>query len=136
MTDSKDLPDIWLEETKAVVVKVFGQIGVIGDDERKAQRPAFVAASIIEACDGQQGGVGNVQYVRLELREGCTHGCAGKGEMKLRVQRERVALHSNDGETFELRNTAIGGEDEDFVPEFAELADGLAERGYDAVGFG
>jgi len=72
----------------------------------------------------------------LEFCENPADGSARKCETEFRVQGESEALHSHYAAIFEFAAASGRREDENLVPEFAKLTDGLAERRNNAIRLG
>jgi len=53
---TQDAPDVRLEKSEVVVVKVGGQICVIRDDQRQAQCATLFAAAIVESGNASSAG--------------------------------------------------------------------------------
>ncbi len=116
-------------------MKVGGQVGVVGDDQRQAQRAALFSASIVESGDTEQRWVRNVNQIRLELAERVPEGRPWRRQPQFGIHGERPALHADDGDTFKFTHAAIGRNHQHLVAEIPQLADAFAERGDDAVNF-
>ena len=67
MANSKNFPDVRFEKSKSVIVKVFWQIGMVGDYKRKPKRTPVFAPCIVEARDSQESRIGDMQNVRVEF---------------------------------------------------------------------
>lgn len=136
VASAKNGPDRSLQESQPVVTKVLGKIGVVGDDQRQVQSAAVRPAAVIERGDAQKCWIGDVDEVRLKLRDGLPDGGAWKGEAQLGIESERPALHADDARMFKLGKAAGGRKDENLVAKACQLPDGLAKRGDNAVNFG
>jgi hypothetical protein len=133
---AENLPNMWFEESQAIVMKILGKIGVVGDDYRQMQGAAVFPTTIVETGYSQEGGFDDVENVRLEIGDNPSHGGARKGKTEFRVKDERPAFHAHDTGMLEFGEAALRRKDEDFVAEAFELFDCLAERGDDSVDFG
>jgi hypothetical protein len=85
---AENFPDMLLEESQPVVAQVLGKIGVVGDDQRQTQSASVFSAAVVKGGDPQQGGIGDVEEIGLELSDDGAHGGAGKGEAQFGVKRE------------------------------------------------
>ena len=89
MTKAQNFPDMGLEKTEVIVVKISGQIGVIGDHERQVQCATVNSTPIVEACDPQQCWLSHVQHVRPEIDQVLAHRGVWQGEAEFRIERKR-----------------------------------------------
>src|SRR6185437_5418170 len=85
VANPKNLPDVRLENAEAVVVKIFGKVGMVGNHNRQMKRPALPAAAIIEPGYPQQCRIGDVKNIWLELCVYLPYGSARKCQTKFRV---------------------------------------------------
>ena len=136
MADAHDPPDVGLQKPQLVVVQIGGQVGVIRDHQRQVQRSAVPAAAVVERGNPQQRRIGHVQQIGLEFADLRPHRCPRKREPQFRVEGERVALHAHDAGAFEIGDSPVGREHQDFVAEALELANGFAQGSDDAVDLG
>lgn len=118
------------EAAEAVVLEVFGQVGVVRDDERDAKPGADE-----EGGDAKNRGIDSVQNVGAEAPDGVPDGGARNGHFELGIERKSEAGDAVNRRTFKAVDAA-GGDDQDLVAQSAKMTDGVTETGDDAVDFG
>ena len=92
MAPTKKWPGKRLHEPQRVVMKILGQIGVIGDNQRQTESSAVFSATEKQPGNAQKGWIGNMNEVGLEIGDSLVHGGAGQGQAQLGIEEDRVPL--------------------------------------------
>ena len=95
-----------LKKPEMVVAQVFGQMGVVGDDQRDALRGAEE-----EARRGEHGGIDGVDDVGTEFPEHAADGGARNGQLEVRVERKAEAGDAVDLGAFVFGDAARGDDE-------------------------
>ena len=121
-------PQERLQHPQAVMLEVFGQVGVIAGDQRNA-----LVLREPDAAEAQHRRVHHVDQIGLKRIDRVRHRWARQRQFELWIERQWHRRNANQAGSHVLVRTALRAEDHHVVAGFHQMLHRLGQTGDDAI---